>query len=384
VTLTSVSTRCRVCGEQLDAASLDAGRGVHVADLTDLDLTNTPDGAQAIIARQRAACAAGRQSATAPAGVWLDAGTSTAAPYPCRCADYDDWQHQHNRCACQGRTDTANLPETCCAYVAPVEPVSTVDELRAVLIDYELARPRTMQVALGPSELGTHCLAQMARKIAGLPQRELTSPNWAPLQGVAVHAEMEKVVAHWNAVIGRERWIAEDELQVSPEIVGHGDAFDVDNAMVVDWKHVGTTALKKLHSAQRAGKPPAEQVSQEYRVQAHLYGLGHAAKGRHVQWVRLVLLARSWDYDDSAEWTEAYNPQIAQWALERYRETAGMVDALDIATYPSRINALPIAPGECAWCPFYRPGGANDALGCPGDVHAHAAARERFSAGLVS
>jgi hypothetical protein len=264
-------------------------------------------------------------------------------------------------------------------------PPSTITELRQVLIDFEANRPRSMQKALGPSELGTPCQQQIARKLAGAPRRPITEPTWAPFQGTAVHASMEQVVAFWNAQLGRERWLAEDRLTVDPgpghypAVEGNGDAFDTDHAMVVDWKHVGTTALKKLRTAKRMGKPPREQVSQEYRLQAHLYGLGHANKGRDVRSVRLVLLARSWKYDDSDEWTEAYNPDLAQWALERYWR---VVDLLD----EGGLEGVPASPSNeaCHWCPFKRGGQPTDFDGCAGDEAATERALERLTDGLIA
>ena len=63
----------------------------------------------------------------------------------------------------------------CCGPVAPPRPVpplppagpppSTITELRQVLMDFEASRPRTMQRNLGPSELGTPCQQQIARKL---------------------------------------------------------------------------------------------------------------------------------------------------------------------------------------------------------------------------
>jgi hypothetical protein len=264
-------------------------------------------------------------------------------------------------------------------------PPSTVGELRDVLIGYDASRPRSMQVRLGPSELGTPCQAQIARKLAGAPRRPVTSPTWAPWQGTAVHAEMEHVVAFWNGTLGRERWLAEDELQIDEEIRGHGDAFDVDHAMVVDWKHVGTTALTKLRTAKRMRKPPEQQVSQEYRVQAHLYGRGHELKGRPVRFVRLVLLARSWQYDDSDEWTEAYDPTIAFRAIDRYYATKDLLAGLNVAGDPDAIAAVPTSPGKdtCAWCPFRRAGQASDWHGCAGDEAAYAKSADRFTDGLI-
>src|SRR4051812_9182952 len=155
----------------------------------------------------------------------------------------------------------------------PSTPPSTITELRQVLIDYEANRPRSMQKALGPSEIGTPCQQEIARKLAGAPRRPITEPTWAPFQGTAVHASMEDVVAFWNRQLDRERWLAEDRLTVVegipaavpggpdyPTVAGNGDAFDQDHAMVVDWKHVGTTALDKVRAGKRLGKHPAEQV----------------------------------------------------------------------------------------------------------------------------
>lgn len=272
-------------------------------------------------------------------------------------------------------------------------PPSTVRELRQVLIDFEANRPRSMQKELGPSELGTPCQQQIARKLAGAPRKPITEPTWAPFQGTAVHASMEDVVAFWNRQEGRERWLAEDRLTVAqptpntdgrpdyPGIAGNGDAFDTDHDMVVDWKHVGKTALEKLGRGKRMGKPTAEQVSAEYRTQAHLYGLGHKLKGRPVRYVRLVLLARDYDYDKSDEWTEEYDEEIAVQAIGRYWQIFNLVHDLGGTSIGPLITAVPAAPGRdvCKWCPFYRPGVASSWESCAGDrapdVHlAHATA----------
>ncbi|AGL13855.1 hypothetical protein [Actinoplanes sp. N902-109] len=259
-------------------------------------------------------------------------------------------------------------------------PASTVGELRQILIDYEASRPRSMQKALGPSELGTPCQQQIARKYAQAPRRPVTDPTWAPFQGTAMHAAMEDVLRHWNAALGRERWIIEDRLEPSPAapgvdggvdlpaVAGSGDAFDLDQGMVVDWKYVGKSAIDKLLTARRLGKPAKEQVSQEYRIQAHIYGLGHAAKGRDVRHVRLVLLARDWQYDTSAEWTEPYDERIAIWAIGRYYDVVTQVAELALASHPDQIVHIASAPSSdaCKWCPFHRPGRDSDWSGCRG------------------
>lgn len=288
--------------------------------------------------------------------------------------------------ACCSGTDPVNpadglITSTLPPATRPAGPApSTVRELRQVLIDFEAARPRSMQKALGPSELGTPCQQQIARKLAGAPRRPVTEPTWAPFQGTAVHASMEDVVAFWNRQLGRERWLAEDRITAIealpgvaggpdyPAVAGSGDAFDTDHDMVVDWKYVGSTALDKLRNGIRLGKPVADQVSAEYRIQAHLYGMGHANKGRPVRFVRLVLLARSWKYDDSCEWTEPYDPAIAQAAIDRYWATVDLVHSLGGPTCGDLIAAVPATPGDaCRWCPFFAPGQATNWAGCGGN-----------------
>lgn len=244
-------------------------------------------------------------------------------------------------------------------------PPSTVGELRQVFMDYEASRPRTLQVRLGPSEIGTPCQQQMARKLAGAPQRPILEPQWAPWLGTAGHTSMsDEVLPFWNKQLGENRWAAEDDLEVEPGrdgidgIRGHGDAFDELHGTVVDWKFLGNYSLDKLRTARRRGLPVSEWVSPEYRVQTHLYGRGHARKGRDVRWVRLVLFARtSARYDDSEEWTEAYDPAIAERAIERYFDTARLTRELDLEHHPDQIAVVPANPSidTCKFCPFHRP-----------------------------
>lgn len=230
---------------------------------------------------------------------------------------------------------------------------STLHELRGVLIDYEHQRPRSQQVALGPSELGTPCAQQIARKLVDPVRSRPHEPLWASFQGTAVHGLMDKVIAFWNAQEGRERWLPIARLQVADGITGEADAYDTDHETVVDWKHVGVTALKELRDK--------GTVSPEYRVQAHLYGRGYALLGRPVRAVRLVLLSRSWKFDDSEEWTEPYNEALALEAIERYRQIKAHMDAggsvLDVRATPS---------SKCWWCPFRASGSMMTEVSCPG------------------
>lgn len=262
-------------------------------------------------------------------------------------------------------------PATPPAQAGP--PPSTVAEMREVLNDLDGSRPRSRQTRLGPSELGTPCQRQIAMKLAGVPrQPEDKRPPWAPMQGTAMHGLMEEALRFHNTQLGRERWIVEEKLVVDPglpdvdPITGHGDAFDVDHGMVVDWKYVGVTALREV---KRKTVPNEQLVKPEYRVQAHLYGRGHERAGRDVRYVRLVFLARSHDYADSAEWTEPYDRDIAFRAIDRYYATVQLLIDLNLAANPGLWAVVPAVPGKaCDWCPFRRVGGPADATGCPGNT----------------
>lgn len=248
-------------------------------------------------------------------------------------------------------------------------PPSTVAEMRDVLADLDASRPRSMQTALGPSELGTPCQRQLAMKHAGVPRQLPDSrPPWAPMQGTAMHALMEEALRAHNAQLGWDRWVIEEKLRMDAEISGHGDAFDTLYGCVVDWKYVGVTTLREVKRKTIANEL---LVKPEYRVQGHLYGYGHERAGRTVRWVRLVFLARSHNYDDSAEWTERYDPEIAIRALDRYYATQDLIRDLGVAGQPDLWDLVPAMPGKaCTWCPFRRVGGPADATGCPGNTEA--------------
>lgn len=286
------------------------------------------------------------------------------------------------------RLDSSGLHMSC---MESGEPSGTVPELGHVLMDFEASRPRTRQTRLGPSELGVPCDQQLARKIAGLPRKAAAAPAWAPLQGTAMHRQMEDVLHHWNERAGYLRWYIEDELSVDagtkviPPLTGAGDAFDRDYGMVVDWKLVGLSTLNKIRQARTRCAPVAEQVSVQYRVQAHLYGYGHLRKGRDVKWVRLVFLARTHKFSDSLEWTEAFDPNVALDAIARYHTLYELVRRIDIANNPELISLIKASPGEsCAFCPFHNPAAETQAQGCKGDTALNQRYVDKFEKGLVA
>lgn len=283
------------------------------------------------------------------------------------------------------RLDRTGLHPTC----EETSPTSTVAELGHVLIAYDASRPRSKQTNLGPSELGHPCDQQIVRKIAGLPRRPVTAPAWAPLQGTAMHAQMEHVVAYWNQAVGYRRWYAEDELVVDvgtrtvPPIIGAGDAYDRDYDMVVDWKLVGVSTLNKVRQAQQRQLDLDKQVPAQYRKQAHLYGYGHLRKGRAVQYVRLVFLARTHKYADSLEWTEPFDVDTALDCITRYHELYDLAMALDIANKPEGLTLINKDTSDCDFCPFRNPTANSAEQGCRGDEAKAAKQVAALTEGLI-
>ncbi|MEV4384376.1 hypothetical protein AB0J68_01405 [Micromonospora sp. NPDC049580] len=329
------------------------------------------------------------EPAPRPLGPWITASyRGTCSGCGTRTEEMDDIRADGDggwlgRCCGEGDAKPATTPALDGLLVTPAPqitvpagpPPSTVEEMRQVLADLDGSRARSQQTRLGPSELGTPCQRQIAMKLAGVVrQPEDKRPPWAPMQGTALHALMEEALHFHNRQLGRQRWLVEETLTVDPglpgvdPITGHGDAYDLDYETVVDWKYTGVTALREV---KRKTIPNAELVKPDYRVQAHLYGRGHERAGRRVRFVRLVFLARSHDYSDSAEWTEEYRPDIAEWAIDRYYATHDLIGpyGLDVANNPEHWPAVPATSGKaCDWCPFRRVGGPADATGCPGNT----------------
>jgi hypothetical protein len=304
-----------------------------------------------------------RQRPTASDNTDADPDLARAQPGAARCRACDV---DMARTLVDRREDMTGLHTGC---IEPPLPPSTLADVGEALMRFEASRPRTVQTTLGPSELGTPCPRQIALKLAGV-QRHPRGLPWAPMCGTAVHSLMEEVLTAENARLGRERWVLEQKVHLDDELSGHGDAYDSDHALVVDWKYTGTTARRK---AARRSVPNAELVSVEYRTQAHLYGLGHRNAGRPVRFVRLVLLARSHDYSESVEWTEPYREDIALDAMTRFYWIRDIVTNMDGANHPERLDVVEAVPGDaCTWCPFKRlhePGRPPvDATGCEGDT----------------
>lgn len=200
----------------------------------------------------------------------------------------------------------------------------TITDLRAVIEHAITHDPRTLQVELGPSEIGTGCDRCLAHMLAGHERHEQTVP-WLPTIGRAVHEWLETAVLQHLGASGTARYLPEIAATVGQlrgiDITGHADLFDIDTGTVVDYKIVGSTTLKKVKT----------HPGETYRNQAHLYGKGLAAAGFDVQHVAIWFLPRNGiSIDHGHVFTEPYDEQVATAALARANAIAGGIDALGV------------------------------------------------------
>lgn len=200
---------------------------------------------------------------------------------------------------------------------APIPTVDTpqivfeelMEELRYALTN----RPRDLQVALGPSEVGEPCARTLIAKLAGLPEPD-EGVNWRADVGTAVHALFADIFERSVLQQGPDgpRFLLEQRVTVGTvagqPLTGSCDLFDTASGCVWDWKTKSKTQLKK-HRRHGPGR--------KYEVQFQCYGLGMANAGHRVTSVGAIYLPRDGDWSDVFYQAKPYDPQVAIDAMER-------------------------------------------------------------------
>jgi len=238
-------------------------------------------------------------------------------------------------------------------------------ELFTKIADSINNQPRSMQKRIGPSELGVPCARRVGYRLSGMPTVNNRGPAWKPYVGTALHEQLANLMASDEAQrITRNpeagtRWHVEERLSVGEingtEITGSCDLFDEANGAVWDWKFTSRNQIRENYRP----KGPGEQ----YRAQAHLYGRGWERKGYEVRTVGVIFMTRDGEISDRHVWSEEYNPAIAKAALTRASEISVALDALGADFV---LPTLDTADAHCRFCPWFRSGSQDLALGCPG------------------
>ncbi len=247
---------------------------------------------------------------------------------------------------------------------AAVSPLSAAlkKRLTQIISWADANSERSLQVAIGPSELGTPCERRLAYRLTGWREMNEHLDPWPAIVGTAVHAWTGASVQKFMSRTGAHDWLIEVELDCDPLVHGHSDLYQISTGTVVDLKTCGTTALRHL---QKHGP------SQEYKVQVQTYGRGHVRAGRPVNAVALVFVPRAGWLRDMYVWSEPYDVSVACCALDRMYMLAYRLIEMDVMRYPGHFNEIPATPGDaCVFCPFYNPTSDPDTTadhrGCPG------------------
>jgi len=249
---------------------------------------------------------------------------------------------------------------------ADLVPALTSGELLTIIRNAADNAPRTLQTAIGPSGVGVPCDRRLTLEILAATQHNTGVDKWAATVGTAVHTWLADVFTTHNqqliAAGQPPRWLLEQRVNIRTGLSGSCDLYDLQTHTVTDWKTTGATRLRKYRAAGHPG--------QQYRYQAHLYGMGWANAGLPVRDVAVVFLPRSGVLRDTYYWTEPYDQTVAQAALDRMD---GLLVGADIADSLGGLDqfmrALPRDTDMCDYCPFYTPDrGISPADGCNGPL----------------
>lgn len=245
-----------------------------------------------------------------------------------------------------------------------MEPTPTPDrpqlwpEIRTIIETSIRNQPRSQQVEIGPSELGTTCLHCLAAKLAGWPHVNQQA-GWLPAIGTAVHAQLEKLFPTLNETgfddTGKGiRFETEKKVTVGHlsglyggyDIGGHIDLYDRWNKATADWKVVGQISLRNV----KANGP-----SQQYRIQASLYGIGLDNEDEPIKRSCIYFLPRNGiSLNDAIAWETDWDPQPGKWALARAQLLVNFMDVIEQAdgaeVRDAWISQLPKATDHCFDC----------------------------------
>jgi hypothetical protein len=242
-------------------------------------------------------------------------------------------------------------------------------EIRRVFHNQAANAARSLQVHLGPSEIGHVCHRQVAGKLAGLPRLNHVTDPWPSIRGTALHAWAETAFTDENLRLGRIRWVPErkvDPFEGATPFETHrgtADLYDADEQSVNDHKFLGKTTMDKIRR---------EEWPRHYLVQLLLYGMGYMRLGLPVK--RVVLLAYP-ATEASLDGLYVLDHPITTADFELIEQVKAELDyrkkwAAALLTGAAQLTDVPAdTKDECHWCPLYRPQTAHDnGPGCPGDA----------------
>ena len=240
------------------------------------------------------------------------------------------------------------------------EAVRIAAELREVVRDAAVHAPRSVQRALGPSELGVECDRQVVHKLLQLPTTNHVADPWPSVVGTAIHAWLDTAFA---AAQPAGRWLTERRVSPTDDHPGTADLYDAQNFRVIDHKCLGSSTHDKL----RTQGPP-----RHYYVQLLLYALGYIRAGYTVRSIAIAAWPRTgsslaglyvWHHVITAEDWQLVDQVLTDTERRKWY-------AAEVAAGAMTVDQVPRTPSDgCYHCPAYRPEAARDGgPGCPGQA----------------
>lgn len=228
-----------------------------------------------------------------------------------------------------------------------------LEDVKRLIREAAFNAPRSLQKALGPSEVGHPCARKLALGMRGVRGHNRGGDPLASIIGIATHAWLENACRLDNDRLGRYRWIPESKVMVVPKegnhpgLKGSCDLYDRDTNSVLDFKVPGATRFKKYTT-----KGP----SPTYRAQVHLYGRGYLNLGLPVEHVGIIFIPRAGTLRGAKIWREPYNQALVDEVLARIDNTLRLIELLDLEHNLNNYRMIPITPDEdCYLCPFFVP-----------------------------
>lgn len=247
-----------------------------------------------------------------------------------------------------------------------IQPAAMREELLHTISGAIDRHPRTLQTAIGPSEIGTPCPRRLGHKLNNTPPARTQPAAWRPTVGTATHEWLANAFRADNARYAPDvRWLVELPVRVGEidgqVIWGNADLYDMHMQWVIDWKIVGPTSMKRYRADIAKDRCPDET----YRSQLHLYGRGFARGDVQfaVEQVAIVFLPSAGELSDALIWHEPWNEQLAVDALAR---ADGIAAGLRLVGPDLILPQLGTYDAHCGHCSWWRPGATDLTKACPG------------------
>lgn len=228
------------------------------------------------------------------------------------------------------------------------DPVSAIlaDFLRELIWTGVRSSARSMQAAIGMSEVGAECDRQLAYKLSDTTPVALDGDPMPVIMGTGFHLHMEQIFGRLDP----RRFLVETKLSYRG-ITGTADLYDRRRRLLVDWKSTSKSKLRRI----RSDGPTLRQ-----EIQLQLYGQALKEAGEDPQRLALAFVARDGSLDDLYVWSTVPRPEVADIAITRLHD-------IGTRAQTEGPQVVPSAPSlGCKYCPFHSPASTDLTRACPG------------------